>query len=113
MIFDISHDNYIILRELVYEGKYSKASFIPPYANKKIDKNGRVIDLEKNKSKIQTIEKEFRRAEMAEMRILKEEADVRSCVQTEKLNCLEQKRRSERILQFKDDRKMTQEGLLH
>ena len=81
--------------------------------HKKIDKYGRVIDLEKNKSKIQTIEKEFRRAEMTEMRMLKEEADVRSSVQMKKFNSLEQARRSERIIQFKDDRKLTQEALLH
>ena len=72
-----------------------------------------MIDLEKNKSKIQTIEKEFRRAEMAEMRILKEEADLRNYVQTKKLNLLEQTRRSEWILQCKDDRRLTQEALLH
>ncbi len=82
-----------------------------------IDKTGRVIDLEKNKSKIQTIEKEFYRAEIAEMRMLKDEADVRNSVRMNKLNCIEKSRRSERILRFKDDRndnrKLAQEaGLL-
>lgn len=50
---------------------------------------------------------------MTEIRMLKEEADVRSSVQMKKLNSLEQARRSERIIQFKDDRKLTQEALLH
>lgn len=80
--------------------------------HKKIDTTGRVIDLVRNKSKIQTIEKEFLRAETAEMRIMKDEADVRKSVRMKKLNCLEKSRRSDRILRFKDDRRMTQESLL-
>ena len=73
-----------------------------------IDKSGRVIDLEKNKSKIQTIEKEFLRAEKAEMRLMKDESDLRNSVKMKKLNCLEKSRRAERILRFKDERKTVQ-----
>ena len=71
-----------------------------------IDKNGRVIDLEKNKSKIQTIEKEFIRAEKAEMRTLKDEEDIKNNVRLEKLNCLENCRKTDRILKLKDDKKL-------
>lgn len=73
-----------------------------------IDKSGRVIDLEKNKSKIQTIEKEFLRAEKAEMRLMKDESDLQNSVKMKKLNCLEKSRRAERILQLKDERKTIQ-----
>jgi len=77
----------------------------------KIDKVGRVIDLEKNKSKIQTIEKEFQRAETTEIRILKDEADVRKSVRMKKLNQLEKLRRKDRILRIKDDKKTTHKAL--
>lgn len=47
------------------------------YQTGQIDRHGRVINLEKNKSKLQILEREFRDAEKMEERKLKEEADMR------------------------------------
>lgn len=47
------------------------------YQSGQIDANGRVIDLEKNKSKICILEKEFSEAEKVEERRQKEEFDMR------------------------------------
>ena len=47
------------------------------YKSGQIDSNGRVIDVDKNKSKIFILEREFREAELAEERRMKEEMEMR------------------------------------
>ena len=47
------------------------------YETGQIDAHGRVIDLEKNKSKISILEKEFKEAEKVEERRLQEEMQMR------------------------------------
>ncbi len=47
------------------------------YQSGQIDKHGRVIDLEKNKSKLFILEKEFKTAEKIEERRQKEELEMR------------------------------------
>jgi hypothetical protein len=47
------------------------------YQTGQIDRHGRVINLEKNKSKLQILEREFRDAERLEERKLKEEMEMR------------------------------------
>jgi hypothetical protein len=47
------------------------------YQTGQIDRHGRVINLEKNKSKLQILEREFKDAERMEERKLKEEMEMR------------------------------------
>ena len=47
------------------------------YRSGQIDSNGRVIDIDKNKSKMIILEKEFRAAELAEQRRIQEEMEMR------------------------------------
>ena len=47
------------------------------YESGQIDRHGRVINLEKNKSKLRILEREFRDAEKLEERRLKEEMEMR------------------------------------
>jgi hypothetical protein len=47
------------------------------YQTGQIDRHGRVINLEKNKSKLQILEREFKDAERTEERKLKEEMEMR------------------------------------
>ena len=50
------------------------------YNTGQIDSNGRVIDMHRNKSKLHILEREFKESELAEMRKLKEEEEMRvSC----------------------------------
>lgn len=47
------------------------------YETGQIDKHGRVIDLNKNKAKLNILEREFKKAEEAEEQRLREEAEMR------------------------------------
>jgi hypothetical protein len=47
------------------------------YNSGQIDSHGRVINLQKNKTKLQILEREFKEAEIAEMKKLREEEEMR------------------------------------
>jgi len=70
-----------------------------------IDREGRVIDQEKNKSKLFIIEQEFKHAEKEEFWRLKEEAEFRRRIQIKRHEALEQARRTQRISDLKAERK--------
>jgi hypothetical protein len=76
-----------------------------------IDREGRVLDIEKQKSKLFIIEQEFKAAEKAETMRLREEADMRSRVQSKRHETLERGRRAERLMKIKDDRRIRSEIL--
>lgn len=79
------------------------------YKTGQIDKAGRVIDLERNKSKFHIIEQEFKAAERLEFWRKKEESEMRHRVQQKRHEALSRSRRSERLLKMKEDRRIRQE----
>lgn len=74
-----------------------------------IDRNGRVIDLEKNKSKLHIIEQEFKSAERIEYWRQKEEEDMRYRVQQKRHAALERARSQEKLAKLKEDRGIRRE----
>ncbi len=72
-------------------------------ANGLIDGNGRVINLDKNKSKLHIIQQEFRAAERQEALRRKEEEEFRHRVQQKRLDTLEKIKRQERLNKIKED----------
>jgi hypothetical protein len=76
-----------------------------------IDREGRVLDIEKQKSKLFIIEQEFKAAEKAEMMRLREETDMRQRVQAKRHETLERGRRAEQLMKSKDDRRIRSEIL--
>ena len=76
-----------------------------------IDREGRVLDIEKQKSKLFIIEQEFKAAEKAEKMRMREEADMRARVQAKRHETLERGRRAERLMKIKDDRRIRSEIL--
>jgi len=74
-----------------------------------IDRAGKVVDLEKNKSKLCIIEKEFQRAQDKEEKLMREEALLAKQVQQQRIEELIQARREEKIMLIKEDRKIQQE----
>jgi len=79
------------------------------YKTGQIDRHGRVIDLEKNKSKIQILEREFARAELIEERRQKDEMEMRYRVQRKRFNELERMRKEEILHKLKHDRDLSKE----
>ena len=79
------------------------------YSTGQIDKSGRVIDLERNKSKFHIIEQEFKAAEKLEYWRKKEEDEMRHRVQRKRHDALARARRQEKLLKMKEDRKIRQE----
>jgi len=78
------------------------------YKSGLIDREGRVIDQEKNKSKLFIIEQEFKHAEKEEFWRLKEEAEFRRRIQIKRHEALEQARRTQRISDLKAERSARQ-----
>ena len=76
---------------------------------KKIDRMGRVIDLEKNKSKLRIIEKEFSTAEKKEVLRRKEEDEWREMVTKLRMQQLEGAQKMKKIHQLKQDRIINEE----
>merc|ERR1711966_171309 len=76
-----------------------------------IDREGRVIDQDKNKSKLFIIEQEFKHAEKEEFWRLKEEAEFRRRIQIKRHEALEQARRTQRIADLKAERMSRQEKI--
>ena len=79
------------------------------YKTGQIDKAGRVIDLERNKSKFHIIEQEFKAAERLEYWRKKEESEMRHRVQQKRHEALARSRRAEKLLKMKEDRRIRQE----
>lgn len=79
------------------------------YRTGQIDRHGRVIDLEKNKAKINILEREFSRAEIIEERRQKDEMEMRYRVQRKRFNELERIRKEEILHKLKHDRDLSKE----
>jgi len=79
------------------------------YKTGQIDKAGRVIDLDKNASKLHIIEKEFLHAEKTESDRQKDEAEMRRRVQLKRGQALEKARKEEKLIRMKADRRIRQE----
>lgn len=79
------------------------------YRTGQIDRHGRVIDLEKNKSKINILEREFARAETIEDMRQKDEMEMRYRVQRKRFNELERIRKEEILHKLKHDRDLSKE----
>ncbi|CAM9224197.1 unnamed protein product, partial [Hapterophycus canaliculatus] len=74
-----------------------------------IDRNGRVINFQKQKSKLHIIEQEFKQAERIEYWRQKEERDMRERVQKKRAMALERARKEEMVLRLHEDRRIRQE----
>eukprot|EP00903_Cladosiphon_okamuranus_P011014 g10403.t1 len=74
-----------------------------------IDRNGRVIDFQKQKGKLHIIEQEFKQAERIEYWRQKEERDMRDRVQKKRALALERARKEEMVLRLHEDRLIRQE----
>eukprot|EP01039_Chlorochromonas_danica_P008673 gene8673-9556_t len=81
------------------------------YRTGQIDSNGRVINLDKNKSKLAILEREFREAEKIEEKRQKEELEMRYRVQRKRFNALETMRKSEILEKLKAERDLSKEIL--
>jgi len=81
------------------------------YETGQIDKYGRVINLEKNKSKLHILEREFKQADKVEEVRHREENEMRYRVQRKRYMELERTRKMEKLEQLKADRKLSEEIL--
>lgn len=79
------------------------------YRTGQIDRNGRVIDLDHNKSKLRILEKEFDRAEKIEEMRQKDELEMRYRVQKKRFAELERVRKEEVMEKLKHDRLLSKE----
>jgi hypothetical protein len=77
-----------------------------PDLNMQIDRNGRVINLERARGKLHIIEQEFKQAEHSQQWREKEEAGVRQRVQAARHAALDRARREAQIARLKEDRRM-------
>ncbi len=68
--------------------------------------------MDKNKSKLHIIEKEFDHAARNEEMRQKEEAEMRRRVQLKRHQALEKARKAEKLIRMKEDRKIRQEIVL-
>ena len=82
------------------------------YSTGQIDRHGRVIDLDKNKSKLHVLEREFERAELIEERRQQDELEMRYRVQRKRFNELEKVRKEEILQKLKHDRDLSKEIIL-
>jgi protein-disulfide isomerase-like protein with CxxC motif len=87
----------------------SKNNQLLLYRTGQIDTNGRVIDIDKNKSKLFILEREFKEAEKIEERRQKEELEMRYRVQRKRFNELERLRKLEILQKLKAERELSQE----
>jgi hypothetical protein len=81
------------------------------YSTGQIDKHGRVIDLDRNKSKLCILEREFDKAEKIEEMRYKDELEMRYRVQRKRFNELEKIRKEEILQKLKADRDLSKEIL--
>ncbi|DBA01852.1 TPA: hypothetical protein N0F65_006000 [Lagenidium giganteum] len=74
-----------------------------------IDHRGRIVDLERQKSKLSIIEQEFKLAEKMERRREQEEEEIRRRVQMKRHDALEDARQRERLQQLKEEKRIARE----
>ena len=74
-----------------------------------IDRSGRVVNLDKHKSKLFIIDQEFKHAEKTEYWRQKEEEEMRKRVQVKRHQALEKARMDDRLAKLKEDRRIRQE----
>ncbi|KAE8891333.1 hypothetical protein PF010_g11592 [Phytophthora fragariae] len=74
-----------------------------------IDQRGRIVDLDKQKSKLFIIDQEFKLAEEAERKKQREEDELRRRVQTKRHDALNNARQREKLLQLKEEKKIARE----
>jgi hypothetical protein len=79
------------------------------YSTGQIDRHGRIIDLDKNKAKLNILEREFMEAEKIEERRQKEEMEMRYRVQRKRFNELENAKRLEILERLKAERDLSKE----
>ena len=79
------------------------------YSSGQIDKHGRVIDLDRQKAKLNILEREFRAAQKIEERRQQEEMDMRYRVQKKRFEELERSRKEEAILRIKQQKEIGKE----
>lgn len=71
-----------------------------------VDKTGRIIDLDKYRSKLNIIEQEFRYAEKTEDWRLKEEEEMRKTIQLKRERALQEAKRQERARKIKEENRI-------
>lgn len=74
-----------------------------------VDAYGRLVDLDKQKSKLYIIEQEFKLAEQAERRREREEEEIRRRVQLKRHEVLQETKQKEKWMQLKEEKKITRE----
>ncbi|KAG7385679.1 hypothetical protein PHYBOEH_008960 [Phytophthora boehmeriae] len=74
-----------------------------------IDQRGRIVDLDKQKSKLFIIDQEFKLAEEAERRKQREEEELRRRVQMKRHDALQEARQREKLQQLKEEKKIARE----
>jgi len=79
------------------------------YQTGMIDRGGRVVDIDRHKSKLHIIDEEFKHAEKAEYWRQKEEQEMRKRVQVKRHLALEDARKTDRLGKMKEDRRIRQE----
>ena len=81
------------------------------YETGQIDKYGRVIDLEKVRSRINILEREFKEAESVEEGLQREELQMRYRIQRKRFNELEKTRHADILQKLKLERDLSREIL--
>ena len=79
------------------------------FSSGQIDKHGRVINLDRQKAKLNILEREFRAAQKIEERRQQEEMDMRYRVQKKRFEELERSRKEEAILRIKQQKEIGKE----
>ncbi|KAG6959644.1 hypothetical protein JG687_00008655 [Phytophthora cactorum] len=74
-----------------------------------IDQRGRIVDLDKQKSKLFIIDQEFKLAEEAERKKQREEEELRRRVQMKRHDALHDARQREKLQQLKEEKKIARE----
>ncbi|KAF4042014.1 hypothetical protein GN244_ATG05738 [Phytophthora infestans] len=74
-----------------------------------IDQRGRIVDLDKQKSKLFIIDQEFKLAEEAERKKQREEEELRRRVQMKRHDALHNARQREKLQQLKEEKKIARE----
>lgn len=74
-----------------------------------VDQRGRIVDLDRQKSKLSIIEQEFKLAEQAERVREREEEEIRRRVQVKRHDAIREARQREKLLQLKEEKKIGRE----
>jgi hypothetical protein len=74
-----------------------------------VDQRGRIVDLDRQKSKLSIIEQEFKLAEQAERVREREEEEIRRRVQMKRHDAIKEARQREKLMQLKEEKKIARE----